>query len=83
MSTVTVNISFPAQLHKTIDAVAKQEARTRSDLLRESVRLYVERKRRWDRLRTFWRREARRAAVTPEEIERAIAHHRTRQRASS
>ena len=83
MSTVTVNVSFPRQLCKTMDAVAKREARTRSELLREAVRLYVERKRRWEQLLTFWRCEARRRGLQPEDVETAIADYRRSQRASA
>ena len=83
MSTVTVNVSFPKLLIKTMDAVAKQEARTRSELLREAVRLYIERKHRWARLLTFWRGEARRLGVKPEDVETAVADYRRSRRASS
>ncbi|MBI3010975.1 MAG: ribbon-helix-helix protein, CopG family [Candidatus Omnitrophica bacterium] len=83
MSTVTVNVSFPKQLFKTLDAVAQQEARTRSELLREAVRMYVERKRRWEKLLGFWRREARRLGLKPENVETAISDYRASQRAAS
>jgi metal-responsive CopG/Arc/MetJ family transcriptional regulator len=41
MSTVTVNISFQDALLADIDATARREARSRSELLREAARLYV------------------------------------------
>ena len=40
----TVNISFQDDLLNAIDNVAKEEARTRSELLREAARIYIERK---------------------------------------
>ncbi|MFT5129791.1 MAG: CopG family transcriptional regulator/antitoxin EndoAI [Rhodothermales bacterium] len=48
MSAVTVKISFQEELLRDIDAEAKREARSRSELLREAARLYVARQRRWD-----------------------------------
>ncbi len=44
---VTVNISFQDTLLKEIDAEAKRESRSRSELLREASRLYIQRQLRW------------------------------------
>ncbi len=79
MSTVTVNVSFPKQLLRMMDAVAKREARSRSELLRAAVRAYVERRQRWDHLLTFWRGEARRTGMKPEDIDTLIAKSRRTQ----
>ena len=68
----TVNISFPKQLLKDIDEVAEEESRTRSELLREATRAYIERKKRWGKLFALWRAEANRAKLKPADIERAI-----------
>ena len=48
MAVTTVNISFQADLLADIDAEAKRESRSRSELLREAARVYLERQRRWD-----------------------------------
>ncbi len=53
MSTTTVNISFKDSLLTDIDKVAKQESRSRSELLREAARMYIARKRRWDKIFTY------------------------------
>lgn len=50
MGITTVNISFQDSLLADIDKVAKLESRSRSELLREAVRMYIDRKRRWDRI---------------------------------
>jgi len=47
MNTSTVNISFNKNLLKQIDKIAKEESRTRSELIREAARLYIERKSKW------------------------------------
>lgn len=47
MAINTVNISFDKNLLKEIDKVAKSEYRSRSELIREAARLYIERKDKW------------------------------------
>lgn len=50
MSGSTVNISFQDELLKKIDSLAKKESRSRSELIREAARQYIQRKQRWDEL---------------------------------
>jgi metal-responsive CopG/Arc/MetJ family transcriptional regulator len=73
MSGKTVNVSFSKGLLKIMDAVAHEEARSRSELLREAVRLYVEQKRRWKKIFAYWQEEAAKANLKPEDIESMIA----------
>ena len=47
MKTQTVNISFSDDLLRDIDTVSREEARTRSELIREAARAYIVRKRVW------------------------------------
>ena len=47
MDSSTVNISFNKNLLKKIDKVAREESRSRSELIREAARMYIERKSRW------------------------------------
>lgn len=72
MSVSTVNISFPKSLLKALDAAAVAEHRSRSDLLREATRLYIERKRRLSRMFSFWRAVAKARRLTPGGVEAAI-----------
>lgn len=53
MSTTTVNISFQDSLLADIDKVAKLESRSRSELLREAARMYIDRKKRWADIFTY------------------------------
>lgn len=76
--TATVNVSFSKQLLRDIDQVASDEARTRSELLREATRMYIERKRRWRGLFGFWRAEAKRGGLKPSDIASAIRRVRGR-----
>ena len=50
MGTVTVNISFQDRLLSNIDRIARRESRSRSELLREAARIYIERKERWNQI---------------------------------
>ncbi len=53
MNTNTVNISFQKDLLKKIDKVAKDEARTRSELIREAARMYIDKKNKWKEIFEF------------------------------
>lgn len=75
-ATTTVNVSFPTVLLKRMDRVAKREARSRSELLREAVRLYVERKQRWERIFAFGHQHARRQGLKPRDVESLIDTYR-------
>ncbi|EIE03478.1 ribbon-helix-helix protein, CopG family [Leptospira licerasiae serovar Varillal str. VAR 010] len=45
----TVNISFEKGLLKEIDKIAKREHRSRSELIREAARAYIEKKFKWEK----------------------------------
>ncbi len=76
MSTKTVNISFQDGLLREIDRVAKQESRSRSELLREASRMYIERRERWARIFDAGERVARHRGLKPSDIEQEIKAHR-------
>lgn len=82
MDTVVFNVSFPRRLLKAIDSVAKREARSRSELLRAASLMYVERRRRWDHLTTYFRSEAKRRKLQPQDVERMISEHRAQRRSA-
>ena len=50
MPVSTVNISFQEDFLVKIDQVANNESRTRSELIREAVRLYIDRKKEFERI---------------------------------
>lgn len=76
-TTGTVTISLPPDLASEVDRLAKEEGRTRSELLREAFRQYAERRRRWDQLFAYG--EVRASAVRMSE-ESVVAAVRTRRR---
>ena len=50
MSTIPFHISFQNSLLNEIDKTAKKEHRSRSELLREAARLYIQRQQQWEDL---------------------------------
>lgn len=72
MSTRTVNIAFPESLLREIDRVAETESRSRSELLREAARAYIDRKQRWADLFTAGRQIAREMQLSPGDVSKEI-----------
>lgn len=51
-----------------IDLLAKEESRSRSEIIREAARLYIDRKNRWKNLFAFGEKLQKEIAVSDEEI---------------
>jgi metal-responsive CopG/Arc/MetJ family transcriptional regulator len=68
----TVNISFNADLLKEIDEVAQEESRSRSELIREAARTYIDRKRRWAQIFRVGAQTAKSKGLTPRDLEGEI-----------
>jgi metal-responsive CopG/Arc/MetJ family transcriptional regulator len=68
MNTKTVNISFRKDLLEKIDEVAKEEMRTRSELIREAARMYIERKERWEKIFEFGKQQAERLDLKEQDV---------------
>lgn len=71
--TSTVNISFRQDLLKQIDEVARTESRSRSELVREAARMYIERKRRMDAVIESIRQTVRERGITEADVADEIA----------
>jgi len=76
MSNVTVNISFQDSLLRDIDRVARSEARSRSEFLREAARAYIQRRKRWSEIFALGRQIAREKGLKPEDVAREIQAYR-------
>ena len=76
MSNVTVNISFQDSLLRDIDRVARDEARSRSDFLREAARTYIQRKERWTGIFALGRQVAKEKGLKPRDVSSEIAAYR-------
>jgi putative PIN family toxin of toxin-antitoxin system len=68
----TVNISFNPDLLKEIDEVAQDESRSRSELIREAARSYIDRKRRWAQIFRVGTQTAKTKGLTPKDLEEEI-----------
>jgi len=76
MALATVNISFNREILQQIDEVAKQEARTRSDLIREAARIYIERKKKWESIFSYGESLAKKYNFTEEDVNEEIKKYR-------
>ena len=83
MGTVTVNISFQDELLAAIDAEAKRESRSRSELLREAARLYIDRQRRWAEVFELGDRLSSALGLTEEDVQQEIQKVRKKRRRPS
>jgi CopG family transcriptional regulator / antitoxin EndoAI len=75
--TSTVNISFREDLLNEIDEVARAESRSRSELLREAARLYIERKKRMKLVIESMRKTVSERGITEADVAAEIAAYRT------
>jgi len=80
MKASTVNISFNPDLLNEIDRVAGQESRARSELIREAARMYISRKKQWERIFSFGRRQSTALGLTESDISGAIRKYRQAKR---
>jgi metal-responsive CopG/Arc/MetJ family transcriptional regulator len=79
--TSIVNISFRDDLLREIDDVAQSESRSRSELVREAARLYIERKKRMKAALESMRTVASARGLTGDDVEAEIAAYRAEKNA--
>jgi Arc/MetJ-type ribon-helix-helix transcriptional regulator len=78
MKTSTINLAIPDQLLRQADEVAKRESRNRSELMRQALRMYLERRKNWDRLFAYADAHVARLGLKPADVADAV--HEARQR---
>ena len=76
MAVSTVNISFQDDLLNQIDQIAQNEARSRSELIREAARIYIERKKKWESIFAYGESLAQKYKFTEEDINEEIKKYR-------
>jgi len=76
MALATVNISFNTEILQQIDEVAKQEARTRSELIREAARIYIERKKKWESIFAYGESLALKFGFTEDDVTNELKKYR-------
>ena len=82
MATATVNIFFNKDILKQIDEIAKNESRTRSELIREAARIYIERKRKWESIFAYGESLSSKYSFTEEDVNKEISKYRKEKRQS-
>ena len=83
MSNVTVNISFQDSLLNEIDAEAKRESRSRSELIREAARAYVLRQKRLEEIFALGTRIVKQRKLTEADVAEEIRQVRKRKRTTA
>jgi CopG family transcriptional regulator/antitoxin EndoAI len=76
MRSVKVSVSLQDELLADIDSTARRESRTRSELLREAARLYVERQRKWRDIFCFAEERAQGKKLTEDDVAAEIKAYR-------
>ena len=77
MLTQTFNIALPIGLVTRMDLVARDEYRNRSELIREAVRVYLDRTDRWERIFNAGRQVAKKMGIKNEEdVNRIVLEYR-------
>ena len=76
MAVSTVNISFQDDLLLQIDQIAKNESRTRSELIREAARVYIERKKKWESIFSYGQSLAEKYTFTENDVNEEIKKYR-------
>ena len=76
MKTNTINISFRSDLLSKIDHVAQEESRSRSELIREAARMYIERKNKWNTIFSIGDSVAASHRIAEKDVKKEISLHR-------
>ena len=76
MELATVNISFSKEILRQIDEVAKKEARSRSELLREAARIYIEQKNRWESIFSYGESLSTKYGFSVDDVNNEISKYR-------
>ncbi len=76
MKSRAINISFKKDLLKKIDDIAKEESRSRSELVREAARIYIERKNRWKKIFSYGDILTRGTDISEEDLNKEIEAYR-------
>ena len=73
--TKTVTLSLPPKMDKKISALMKKEGRTRSELLREALRRYME-EQEWKETLRYGRMRAKEKGITEDQVEDIVDTYR-------
>lgn len=74
-TTKTISLSVPPEMAEKIKELMKKEGRTRSELIREALRRYVE-EQEWKEIYRYGEMKAREKGITEDQVEDIIDAHR-------
>ena len=74
-TTKTISLSVPPEMAEKIKELMKKEGRTRSELIREALRRYVE-EQEWKEIYWYGEMKAREKGITEDQVEDIIDAHR-------
>ena len=72
-------ISLPPEMLDNVSQLAKKEHRTKSELVREALRRYIEDKE-WEAIRSYGAARAKAHGITEADVDRIIHEHRQQKR---
>lgn len=75
-TTRTITFSLPPGMADAVDEITREEGRTRSELLREALRRYIE-DREWRQVFRYGERRSRELGIDPGDVERLVEEYRT------
>lgn len=80
MQTQIINFSIPKKLLRVVDDLAEEEAKSRSELLRDALRRYVQRKiflkKRWQIIFSYGQKKVKNLAIKSTDIETLVDEYR-------
>lgn len=74
-TTQTITFSLPPDMAKQVEKVMQTEGRTRSELIREALRRYLQ-EREWRDIFRYGEQKARELGLTPDDVERLVDEYR-------
>ena len=74
-TTEITSLSLPPEMSKKVTKLMKQESRTRSELIREALRRYIE-EREWEQILRYGRIRAMQNQITEDQVEAIVDAYR-------
>jgi len=73
-TTKIVNFSLPPEIYKEVEELAKQREISKSQILREALKQYIASERRWQQIRKWGEKTAKRLGIKNEDDVDRIIH---------
>ena len=77
MQTQIINLSIPKPLLKALDKQAKKDVKTRSEALRDAVRLYISQRKGWEDLFLYGKDKSEKLGIKSSQVEKIVDEYRS------